>query len=334
MTPLQLAMIYLFMVIPLKVYSLGVAWTYLYRLIRVMLHKGTMVRFSEECFALWVLPLFTVTLYAIYPPGTIGLNLAFLSSLSWTFAVFCAILRSKIERRLTWRDFGGDSMKRVVAFFDWFRRILLSIGKLWDSVSLGIKAIAYGVSAVIFIASISIMPLLVIPTLTVFYLIFFFVGLHSCIHSCKNLLIFWFYQSLLIALTLCLVLSNSLPNAFANPQLAYYVYILLYTFFWLMSAGVAEYEVAKMACSIVNTSTTILLLLFNVAVVLNEEQLLASPLFYSIDPDTLLYLFPDMINLVLFPFVASGYLAALFNEGLEYAEKRIADPTLKAGNDE
>lgn len=135
------------------------------------------------------------------------------------------------------------------------------------------------------------------------------------LHSCLHLLFGWFvYGSLLTLIVISLVprsvtISKSVQD--------YLLFIPIYSFIWVCWSLLADPEVAKMACSVVNTTTTIALLALNVLLLWGERNLnLPSDLTFL--PQELLY----YGNLVLLPLVVSGYTAALSLELRAYCQKK------------
>lgn len=143
------------------------------------------------------------------------------------------------------------------------------------------------------------------------------VDLHSCIHSCKGLLKFWFVESLLFSVSGGGVLLDFIPNQAVNEVGVYCLFILIFTLFWGVSAGIADFEAAKMAGSIVNTGTTILLLAGNVLLTWCKQALSSAEM-----TETMQAQLQFGINVILLPLVVAGYLVALFVEGQNYYLRR------------
>lgn len=143
------------------------------------------------------------------------------------------------------------------------------------------------------------------------------VDLHSCIHSCKALLKFWFVESLLFSVSGGGVLLDFIPNQAVNEVGVYCLFILIFTLFWGVSAGIADFDAAKMAGSIVNTGTTILLLAGNVLLTWCKQALSSAGM-----TETMQAQLQFGINVILLPLVVAGYLVALFVEGQNYYLRR------------
>jgi hypothetical protein len=139
-----------------------------------------------------------------------------------------------------------------------------------------------------------------------FFPIYF--GIEFAMHSCKSLLLFWFLHCLLFS---CGVFASIHLTSGERLHViaAYFLFMILYASLWLFAAGVADDDVVKMAASIVNTGTTILVILINVLVGWGLNQL-GDQVQYRTFLEKLQY----YGNLILLPLIVSGYLSALLKE--------------------
>ncbi|HBU13260.1 MAG TPA: hypothetical protein DEB31_11265, partial [Clostridiales bacterium] len=139
-------------------------------------------------------------------------------------------------------------------------------------------------------------------------------------HSCKLLLKFWLASSFLLAVY-CIgsIFIGRGALIDTNAQNMWYIALLtiLISFVWVFSIGLVDHAAGKMAALIVNTITTILLIVINVLAAYGMN----TPDQFVLPADTWSQL--QMGGLyALLPFVVAGYLAALFKEMQIYWEKQ------------
>lgn len=266
-----------------------------------------------------MLPYGLFLLIGIHTPGTFNLPLLIMCLFLWIFAVFCAIIQLKVASRLSWHDFLEGRMELLIELCNGLCDFLLWADEKWKRIPERGRA-AMGLAGIFFFVVTAFHVRAIAYVIVVgYWLIAFFIKLHSCLFSCKRLVVFWLIQGILLAFGGAYAVSRIVPNDILNPLAAYSAYCILLVALWVISAGVADYEVAKMAGQIINTITTILLLAFNVLFSWCKQHA-AIPLPGGIF-DELIY----FANLLLLPLVASGYLAALFVEGRHYIEERCGD---------
>lgn len=103
-------------------------------------------------------------------------------------------------------------------------------------------------------------------------------------------------------------------------------FLILYAILWLLLAGAADAEPAKMACSIINTLTTLLLILVNVLAVWGKG---------SDIPGLNLFPWEKLQNysvVLLLPLVVNGYLAALLKELQDYWSRKQEKETAESSD--
>ncbi len=136
-----------------------------------------------------------------------------------------------------------------------------------------------------------------------------FCGFVRALSSCRSLLLAWM---LLIFAAGINQFALSVPDVYR-----YFVWVMLMCLFWMLSGGMADYETAKMASLIINTITTIAVIVGNVFVGwfgrLPEFSFIPSIVWEQLQYE---------LNLLILPFVLAGYLTALWKEIQVYWEKR------------
>ena len=147
-------------------------------------------------------------------------------------------------------------------------------------------------------------------------------------HSCGRLLSVWLLGSFAVSTLGAAAILELLPSDMENPLILYIAVVLLITLSWNITALLADYDVAKMACNVVNTITTIAMLFVNICFYwcsagfiqwLHEKspQLADLASIFTVEE----YIYGS--NMLLFPLVAAGFIAALFVEGKQYILKRM-----------
>lgn len=232
----------------------------------------------------------------------------------WLFIPFCVILQEKLVSGKDWRKFLEDAMDRFFNFFVDARKLLIFMDQRLGKVIRGAFLICIMLAAIYtsFRASLPDTAFMV----ALFFLPFFYFGIQFAMHSCKMLIVFWLSHCLLFAIGVAATVHLPLGSTFHNAA-AYTIFILLYTSLWLLTAGVADDDVAKMASNIINTGTTILVILINVLVGWGLNQLGKQAVYRSLLEQLQYY-----GNLILLPLIISGYLSALLKEMQIYWFKR------------
>ena len=209
-----------------------------------------------------------------------------------------------------------DSMKEIVLLVDnlrtfviWARRKLLAF--ILGAIFLFVLT---GIAMVIFVDA---QPQLRVFIVMLSYILFLVFILQSCLHSCGYLLCFFLGHAFFM--TFCLMLVVTDRAELENGPFWYCFVCFALAFFWSIGAGVSDYDVAKMAGAIINSITTILLVAVNIFSEWVQRVDFLSSIFTSAK---IMY----GLNLVIFPFVVSGYLAMLFVDGIEYARKKFDIP--------
>lgn len=224
----------------------------------------------------------------------------------WLFIPLCVILQKKLVSMKSWREYLGDVMEWIFSFLENARSFLLFTEQKWGRQIRGV--FLFGILLfTIYIGLTETLPnFFLVIALFGFFPAYFEIEL--AMHSCKRLLLFWLLHGVLFSCGISA--SVHLTNGERLHAVATYaLFVILYAILWLFAAGVADDNVAKMAASIVNTGTTILVILINVLVGWGLNQLgnvewvrnfLEKLQYYG--------------NLVLLPLIVSGYLSALLKE--------------------
>lgn len=261
--------------------------------------------------ALWLIPYLLLMLCSLYPYGYFSSNYLAIIFGIWLFSLICAIIQIRITTEKSWKIILEDSMEFVVSTIDCLKRFLMKIGGAYS----GYKGMFYFVFIVVGLAVLNFAPQFAPILVIIFCMGSVFAILYECISSCKALLKFWFIHALVVALLIGFTLMDRLPSNIINGPLAYGFICVLLTLFWSLSAGIADYDVAKMAGGIINTLTTILTVAINVFAWWLQRNV---PQVSSSDREELLY----AINLAVLPVLAAGYISMLFINGVEYFKKR------------
>lgn len=217
-------------------------------------------------------------------------------------------------------------MKHVIRCIDWLKAKLLWF---WDSRSYSAKMVRRSLLISI-IGALLILGIFfresvyftagVVVVFCVYCILLFAFTLYECISSCKALVRFWSLYAILPTWGIYSILATVIPGRlWRQPPVAYTCICIILTIFWCLSAGIADYDVAKMAGAIVNTSTTILLLAINI---LFGWMWRVEGLIPAAASEEFIY----AVNLIVFPVVAAGYLAVLFTDGINYWRKRYLEP--------
>lgn len=309
------------------------AVVYLKRLI-----VGLAFRCRSKCtyHALWVIP-YSSFLFHIALCQRIPNDCLFLMHVFWIFSLICAIIHSGFPVKKTKKWIWEAGMRHLICIIDGLRKLIFSIDTVCSPVSNKIRRFHPALQALLtlieFCMVVALAPflyrfLLVLcipgyapPALfLICYTVFFLFMLIRCISSCGFLILFWIAH---IAIAVKFVSFSPKDIIFFNIiDSSFSVYCsvcVIITIFWCLSAGIADYDVAKMAGTIVNTFTTIVLIAVNI--IFGWLQRVAG-LVSSTDIEEAIY----GINLIVFPIVMAGYLAVLFADGIDYWRKRHIPP--------
>lgn len=280
----------------------------------------------------WVLPYTMFLIAPGLPDGYISWSYFVLMLGLWIFSLYCAMILSLHSVKTLQNWMPEAVMRHIIQDIDRLKRLLSVPGAAWSYISdvslgvLGISALAVSILLSHFQKAVFLSYIIVIIFAAVCVISFCF-SLYQCIFSCRALLLFWSLYGTLMAGLLTLFLAymvlHNIISAF--PFIAYGLICFAMTIFWCLSAGVADYDVAKMAGTIVNTGTTILLIAVNIFFGTIQRDVQLDVFSHYLSPEDMIYI----ANLVIFPFVVSGYLAVLFADGIEYWRKRHPAPVFK-----
>lgn len=301
----------------------AVALLYFWRLIQCLAFQS---RTKCTYHALWFLPYSVRIFVPALPEGYISSDRSILILILWIFSLVCAIIQLNFPLKNIQGWIVEARMKGIINFVDCFRHFLISAGDMFSRTFARFRAftdlLLYSLLAVAAVFA----PRSIFLLLLGYWIISLLCRLYRCISSCKTLVSFWMGRALISAILLSLFLINAMPAKTIAVPLLYCLICIFLTVFWSLSAGIVDYDVAKMAGAIINTFTTILLVAVNI-------------LFGWLQRDTQLSFFVNLkdisekviyiANLVIFPVVMAGYLAMLFADGLEYWRNRHKLPAFR-----
>ncbi len=281
----------------------------LYILVRCKMHGKPETLDTHE-FSWFLIIICTVMFLNLSKAEGFPLIPAVICMSGWLFIPFCVILQKKLVSMKSWREYLEGIMERFLGIFEQSRRCLLWIEKWQKKCPPVIKLIlliCFLVFTYLVVSNGSQnLPLVYLASVGWLF-VFVFSGACAAMHSCRKLLKFWFLQGCLLS---CVVIAF-LPNltGHLHPIVQYIVFVFIFLVIWILVAGAADQYVAKMAANIVNTGTTILVILINVLVEWGLNQLGGLEL-SRMFLDKLQY----FGNLILLPLIVSGYLSALLKE--------------------
>lgn len=243
-----------------------------------------------------------------------------ISAAGWFAVPSCVIIQKKLTSMKSWPDFLEGGMDGFFDFFEELRSFFMRLEVLAKKHPTTVAAVLIGVCACLFLPCALIQFQHNSNDLFIYsapMLLFFL--LHaacSALHSCRKLLCFWFTHGALLA---CLVVANvsETSNGGFSGGGIYLVFVFVLSVIWIVMAGIADDDVAKMAAAIVNTGTTILAILINVLVGWGLNRWAAQDAYAAFMNDLLFY-----GNLTLLPLIVSGYLSALLKEMQLYRKAR------------
>lgn len=146
--------------------------------------------------------------------------------------------------------------------------------------------------------------------------VIFLKAIQQCKDSCWCLVKFLVVGSFLFAVMVLDLLAN-ITSQIADI-IQYISFIISFTIFWIISVGVADEDAAEMACDIVNSFSTILLLAFNVFFTWCDQTGRLAPFESKAEIEI------QEIGVIILPIVVAGYIAALFIKGTQYIKKKEA----------
>ena len=244
----------------------------------------------------------------------------FISAVGWFVIPFCVIIQKKLVSAKSWPDFLEGGMNKFFDFLEDLRSLFLRLEAFAKKHHTTVLIALIIVCAGLFLSCALIQSQHNSNDLFIYLApILLFFLLHaacSALHSCRELLCFWFTHGALLA---CLVVANmsETSNGGFSGGGIYLVFVFVLSVIWIVMAGIADDDVAKMAAAIVNTGTTILAILINVLVGWGLNRWAAQAAYVAFMNDLLFY-----GNLTLLPLIVSGYLSALLKEMQLYRKAR------------
>lgn len=231
--------------------------------------------------------------------------------LSCTILLFCeacVILSENIDTGRTWTDMIDSMMRDFIR-----KRQVLQCASDFLKNNLLFFAIPWIVGAALALTYNNYLWIAVLTLLLIGYLCL------KGINSCKWFLIAWAMLYLIAAggsIAIVSLSARELPMFNHSMLFQCLLHSILLSILWIFSIGISEHDVGKMATQIINTITTVLLIIVNLcyAYGVANHTFLFSPKEWEIVQVADLYF--------LVPFVIAGYLAALFKDMQIYWEKR------------
>ena len=215
----------------------------------------------------------------------------------WVLTGLCVILQDKKSRKLSWK---GYVLSMIDRFFSAFLRYRYYIAQYSNKIGiLARKAVLLLLLSVV-LSNLSHLADYAVWIAFLVLLELLMYRFPAALYSCRRL--FAVHCTILIISLGTVVLLQgkvSLGSSYVGGLIAM---VLL----WLLVGGLADYDVAKMASEIVNTITTLGVLIVNILAGVT-----------GIDAEIQLG-----VNIATLPFVAAGYLTALLKEMQLYWENR------------
>lgn len=248
-----------------------------------------------------------------------------ISAAGWFAVPSCVIIQKKLTSMKSWPDFLEGGMDGFFDFFEELRSFFMRLEVFAKKHPTTVAAVLIGVCACLFLPCALIQFQHDSDDLLIYsapMLLFFL--LHaacSALHSCRKLLCFWFTHGALLA---CLVAATmSETDGGLSGGGSYLIFVIALSTVWIVMAGAADDDAAKMAAAIVNTGTTILAILVNVLVGWGLDRWAAQAAQLTLMNGLQFY-----GNLILLPLIVSGYLSALLKEMQIYRKARRAPPEI------
>lgn len=258
--------------------------------------------------------IFYIPLASGFPPtGKFEQIVAALVFPTWLFELISAILQDKLARNISWKEYGRNIMNLFFTFFlkvryylrRWEMRIRKAAGFLFVGLAVLVLVLAslayYGLLSETFVHDMTVvLGIGIFGTIAISSFLL-------AMRSCRRLLVFWFTFIVVIV-----VVQNKLH---LSTSLYYLTFVIMLTLFWLLLGGIADYDRARMAATIVNTMTTLVVIVANVLAGWIDNEL--GPLGLSAD---FCQQMQYVTNTAVLPFVIAGYLTALLKEMQVYWE--------------
>ena len=234
----------------------------------------------------------------------------------WLVVVVCAIINHKLQQKQDWGEYAMKTITKVMEHFELVRDGMVELGERCVQVDRRIKIALVIVEFVLAVGCIFFDAL--VPFVAVLITVsIFLVYIHGAMHSCRTLLICWTLFGFLFGLIVSELLLQAQTATHHRGLVYYIIFVSSYLLFWIYMTAIADHDVAKIACVIVNTCTTLMLLGFNVLFMCIAAQ------GYTVEGVLLVSaVFQLYINLLLLPITISGYMAGLVKEVQIYWENK------------
>lgn len=239
----------------------------------------------------------------------------------WILVCICATIQKNTIRGIIWSAYMDKKIDAVLAVFTNTRQFLLRFERLGDTLytKLGASVLLVGVvlPAVLFFILSQHQALQSILIFAYLILVYIFLA-GKALHTCRRLLAFWLFYSILFAGSVA-HLAPQMKTGLPAPPIFYTVFTLTFSCVWILVAGAADREPAKMGCAIMNTLTTIALIATQVLVLWAKTNVtIPAGIPFSWG------MLQDFSIIVLLPLVVAGYMAGLVIELQSYWDRRNA----------
>ena len=231
----------------------------------------------------------------------------------WLFVLICAMIQGKTVSRMSWRSYMEKQIDGFLGIFSCTRDLLQCAESLMGRVPPMVRGTVFLLWVALLIVSI---PALSVCPELLSILALLSIGVSAitsackALHSCRRLLLFWLIYGAAFAVGAGSLVYD-MQRRPTSTVVAYIAFVVAFAAIWMLIAGAADNEPAKMACAVINTLTTILLIVINVLVAWCQFPM----------PENAPFSW-DMIQnvsvVILLPLVVGGYLAALLKAMQEY----------------
>ena len=254
---------------------------------------------GDDLLAGFYFPFFTVLFYYGGQMNSV------LCTVSWFFgwcsSLFYVILRDRMSKNLSWKGYVSHMLER---FFTLFLRCRYFIRQSFQTFRTPL--IVALVVAVVIVTAVNLTHLANCTVWLAVLVLLLLIVLHfpAALYSCRAL-----FLALAAFLTVSLGTMLLIVNGMGSFTDAYIGGLLILLLLWMLIGGLADYEVAKMSSEIMNTITTLAVLVINV---LTGWLGIDAKLQFA-------------VNVAVLPLVAAGYLTAILKEMQAYWEKRYLE---------
>ena len=219
----------------------------------------------------------------------------------WCSSLFYVILRDRMSRNLSWKEYVALMLER---FFTLFLRCRYYIRQYFQTIRTPLIVIFVVTLVIVTVVNRSHLADCAVWLAVLVLLISVTLHLPTALYSCQAM-----FLELTAFLTVSLGVMLCIMRNLESMVYAYTGGMIILVLLWLLIGGLADYESAKLASEIMNTITTLVVLGINV---LTDWLGIDAELQFA-------------VNVAVLPFVAAGYLTAVLKEMQAYWEKRYLE---------